>query len=180
MRSCMRKENPVCSTMPELLTLMTREWGSRKTGAVLHRYRFTPSTLFVREHFDDGKGHSGAFTSDDTPVTEEVFQKALDERYISGKLEPGYVSTCEFRITELGGVVHGLLVEMANIALENLHIGEGMRACDILPYLLGRFPGATEEWAEMVLGELARRGYAEPPYEQGGQKFYLRTQKTKP
>lgn len=171
----MKKENALCSTMPELLALMTREWGSRKTGAVLHRYRSTPSMLFVREHFDDGKGHSGAFSSEKTPITEEVFQRALDERYISGKLEPGYVSTCEFLITELGKMVHGQFLDMANIALENLFPGKGMRACDIAPYLIRRFPAATEERAAMVLDELVRRGYTESHMHQE-QKFYFRVQ----
>ena len=175
----MKEERAVCSTMPELLARMADGgWGSRKYIAVLHRFPSTPQKLFVREHFDSGKGASNAFSSEDTPVAKEVFEKALMERYISGKLEPGYVSTHEFLITKLGEQVHGQLVQMTDIALESMFPGKGMRVCDILPYLLGRFPGATEEWAEEVLNELVRRGYAEP-YEQDEQKFYLRTQRTK-
>ncbi len=168
----MKKEKKVCSTMPELLALMTREYGSRKTGAVLHRYHSTPPLLFVREHFDDGKGHSGAFTSAETPITEEVFQKALEECYISGKLEPGYVSTCEFLVTDLGNLVHAQFVQIGTLARTELHLEEGVRACDILPLLSRSFPAIVEEVVETVLNELVRRDRAER-YEHGGQKFYL-------
>lgn len=165
--------------MAELLRRMALgEWNSGKACAFLYRFRSTPPAVFVEESFDDGKGHSDPVTNIRKKVDEQLLEKALHDRYIRGKPELGYVSDWEFRITELGEQVHGQLVQMADIALENLFPGKGMRACDVLPYLLGRFPGATEEWAAMVLEELVRRGYTEP-YEQEGQKLYLRTQKTK-
>ena len=58
--------------------------------------------IHVTEYFDDGKGHSGAFTSKDTPVAEEAFLEAQREGFISGKLEPGYISRSCFLLTSLG------------------------------------------------------------------------------
>lgn len=154
--------------MPELLALMTRKYDSRRTSAILYQYHSIPPKLFVLEHFDNGnKGALRAFWDEDTPVTEEVFQKALDERYISGKLKSGCFSICEFLITDQGELAYAKNVKIADEALNNLYPGKDMRACDIHVYV----PDSSEEEVGAVLEELVRRGYAESG-ELGGQKFY--------
>ncbi|MCR4276029.1 MAG: hypothetical protein NUV90_01460 [Candidatus Parcubacteria bacterium] len=72
----------------------------RKTGALVKCYpQEEPEVL---EHFDDGRGHSGALSTKTCPLDREVFQEALVREYITGVLEPGYVSKTEFKITEFG------------------------------------------------------------------------------
>lgn len=95
------------TTMTGFLVAMTREYGSRKTGATLKYWGpmtspERPAEVTIEEYFDDGKGHSGAFWGETRPVLPELFERAKKAYYVSGKLEPGYVSTFEFEITEDG------------------------------------------------------------------------------
>lgn len=141
---------------------------SRKCAAVIHRFRSKSPFIFIREHFDSGKGSSNAFTSRDTTITEEIFQEALDAGLIRPKPEPGYMSTTEFIVTELGEQTQARNEHIAAIALSNLYPGKGMRACDICIYV----PRSSEEEVGAILDDLVRRGYAAPG-EQGEQKFYF-------
>lgn len=100
----MRDRSQPITTIEELLEALAIEYGSRKYAAEVRR--FDPMKPQVIEYFDDGKGHSGAFSSQTSPLDLKVFQEALDKRYITGKLEPGYVSKIEFKLTELGEQVH--------------------------------------------------------------------------
>lgn len=121
----MREDNPI-STMMGLLRAMARAYGSRKTGALLRILRSTPPKVFVEEYFDDGKGHSGAFTSDCTDVVPKLFERALVERYVSGVLKPGYVSSCEFAITDFGNDVHHERIQIADGILKELSSGDNV------------------------------------------------------
>ena len=93
----------------ELLKALYCGYTSQKTNAVLHwdhafgdeKY-FGDEKCFVREYFDDGKGHSDPFTSEDTPVTKEVFEEAKKNRLIKGLLMPGYVSQDKFKLSKHG------------------------------------------------------------------------------
>lgn len=98
------RERPPITTIEGLLEALVIEYGSRKYAAKVHRFQSAKAE--VVEYFDDGKGHSGAFTSDTTQLDLAVFQEAIDKRYITGKLEPGYVSKSDFRLTERGEEVH--------------------------------------------------------------------------
>lgn len=166
-----RREKGPISTMTGLLRAMTREYGSRKTGAILHRLRSTPLEIYVEEFFDDGKGHSGAFSSEDTPVTEEVFQQAIRERYIGGKLEPGYVSQWEFVITEFGQQTYYERRKIANDSLKFLASGEAM-SFDTAYRMLSRIDSFSKEVVQDVLDWLISEGYLDS-HEHVGQKFYL-------
>lgn len=96
---CQQKET--IETLEKLLGILYPAWSNRgKTHADLVRYR--QSEIFVREYFDDGKGHSGAFSSINTPVAEAVFEQAKTLGYIQGKLKPGYVSSGEFVLSKYG------------------------------------------------------------------------------
>lgn len=92
-----RRTEPITELGALLSALWRNQWGTKKTYA--HIYRFLPDTCKVQEHFDDGKGHSGAFTSEITDVAIPVFQEAQQKGYITGKLELGYISTKEFVLT---------------------------------------------------------------------------------
>ncbi len=96
-------KNPPITTVRGLLEALYSDplFGDhRKTGA---RVRcFQPGQPEIIEYYDDGRGHSGAFTSATTPLDREVFQEALHAGFISGVLEPGYVSTIEFEMTDQG------------------------------------------------------------------------------
>lgn len=99
----MPEEKPPITTMLDLLDLLYLDplFGDyRKTGAQVQS--FQPGEAEVRESFDDGNGHSGAFSASTTSLDWNVFQEALGERFITGILKPGYVSRSEFKIT-----VHG-------------------------------------------------------------------------
>lgn len=93
----------------ELLKALYCGYNSQKTKAVLHRDHFVgdekyfgDENYFVREYFDDGKGHSDPFTIEDTPVAKEVFEEAKKNRLIEGLLMPGYVSQDKFELSEHG------------------------------------------------------------------------------
>lgn len=165
-----RKEKKPFSTMMGLLRAMTREFGSRKTGATLMRIRSTPLRIYVEEYFDDGKGHSGAFTSDCTDVVPEFFERAQCERFISGKLEPGYVSQWEFVITELGEEMYHQRVQFANKILELFPSGEATRACDL--QLALHSYRLDEEAIQDILDWLTSERYLDS-HEHVGQTFYL-------
>lgn len=94
-------ERPIITTLLDLLhALHINIFHGRKTDAYVVSYR--QGAAEVREHFDDGKGHSGAFTCDMTPLDWTVFTEARDARYITGVLEPGRVSTTKFKLSEQG------------------------------------------------------------------------------
>jgi hypothetical protein len=94
-------EEPPITTMIGLLEALCMDvFSTRKTGARVKSYR--SDIINVYEYFDSGRGHSGAFSQEITPLNREVFDKAKADRYISGVLEPGYVSDVEFELTELG------------------------------------------------------------------------------
>lgn len=167
-----RKEKGPIATLTGLLVLMGSEYGTRKTGATLLYSRLNAATedeIIIREYFDDGKGHPGAFTDQTTLITREVFERALENRYISGILKPGYVSNWEFSITDFGQRAFAERVPLLDRAVNLLYKGKGMRACDLqlgLP--------VPEELVADVLEWLVYDGYAES-YEHGEQRFYLRT-----
>lgn len=97
----MRRKNERITTLGALMSAMTIDWGSRKTYAEIHYVVHQGEvTCRVDEHFDDGKGHSGAFTSTRSDVDVLVFEEAKSKGFITGKLEPGYVSTREFVLTD--------------------------------------------------------------------------------
>lgn len=81
-----------------LMDAMVIDWNSIKTYVEV---RLTSQDMCeVREHFDDGKGHSGAFTCNTTEVDPLIFLEAQSRGYITGKLMPGFVSKREFVLTE--------------------------------------------------------------------------------
>lgn len=86
-----------------LTALYCGSYNSQKTRAVLHWDRaIGDEKWFVCEHFDDGKGHSGAFTSRDTSVANEVCEEAKKNHLIKGLLMPGYVSQYQFELSRYG------------------------------------------------------------------------------
>lgn len=94
-------ERPIITTLLDLLqALYVDNCHGRKTAAYVVSYQ--QGEAEVREHFDDGRGHSGAFTCDTAPLDWTVFTEARDARYITGVLEPGYVSTTKFKLSEQG------------------------------------------------------------------------------
>ncbi len=99
-----RDLSPVTTMLGLLGILYCDMFGHRKIGAVVNRSRLLngPDKITVEEFFDDGKGHSGAFTSQSTSVEPGIFQEALSRRFITGLLKPGYVSDIEFEITDDG------------------------------------------------------------------------------
>lgn len=97
----MSRQKPRIETLEKLLEIMCSSSGDSKRTRV-YLVRYGELDVFVREHFDDGKGHSGAFWSENTPVAEAVFQEAKLYSCITGKLEPGYVSQNEFVLSEEG------------------------------------------------------------------------------
>lgn len=91
----------------DLLDLLSHLIGhDRQTGAVIEVFRPTDREpemkILLHEFFDDGKGHSGAFTDRLTPVDPELFSRVVQERYVTGVLKPGYVSDTEFVVTKYG------------------------------------------------------------------------------
>ncbi len=97
------EKNPPITTLLGLLEVLFIDqlFGDhRKTGARMKC--FLPSPPEVVEYFDDGHGHSGAFSQGTIPLDQGVFDEALREGYIAGVLEPGYVSRTEFKLTDQG------------------------------------------------------------------------------
>ncbi len=102
----MSRDNPPITSLEQLLGVLYVEmWSTTKTSAVA-RIRGNGIEAEVIEYFDDGKGHSNAFTSEYHPLDWNVFEEALQMRYISGILKPGYVSKSEFIITREGVQIH--------------------------------------------------------------------------
>lgn len=92
------------ATIDDLLEALVIEYGSRKYATLVQcLHKDSPEVI---ECFDDGKGHSGAFTRETTPLDPDVFEEALEKRYLSGKLKPGYVSKIEFNLTRIGRDAH--------------------------------------------------------------------------
>lgn len=99
----MPEQNPPITTLLDLLEILYIDplFGDyRKTGARVHYWM--PGEPEVREYFDDGHGHSGAFSQETIPLDRMVFREALEKEYIAGVLKPGYVSTTEFKLTNAG------------------------------------------------------------------------------
>ena len=167
----MKIKEGVVSTMPELLKRMARNWGSRKTGAVLHSIRSTPPEVYIKEYFDSGKGASNALWAERKDVAPELFDRALREGFVAAKPQWGGVSQWEFVITDAGEQAHAKNEQIAEVALKNLYPSRGVRVRDLQPHLRE----FSEEAIEEVLGELVRRGRVQPPYSyaQGEPKFYL-------
>ncbi len=108
-------EMPTITTLLDLLHALHIDiFHGRKTAAYVVSYR--QGEAEVREHFDDGKGHSGAFTCDTSPLDWTVFAEAKDARYITGVLEPGRVSTTKFKLSEQGERELSRLIEEAAVA----------------------------------------------------------------
>ncbi|HUY05564.1 MAG TPA: hypothetical protein VMV62_02540 [Candidatus Paceibacterota bacterium] len=166
-----RREKKPISTMMGLLRAMIREYGSRKTGAILRCIRSTPPEIYVEEFFDDGKGHSGAFTSDRADVVPELFERALHAHYLSGKLEPGYVSDWEFEITDSGRDEYWRRKRIANTSLKLLASGESARF-DHLYCSLSHIDSLSEEVAQDILGWLVSEGYV-GSHEHAGRPCYF-------
>ena len=99
----MRPEIILTHTLLGLLEKLSCRQGSRKVRAYLFFLiddgEF-PKHIWVREVFDDGKGHSGAVSERDTLVAREVFEEALYSGFIRGFPDSG-IKAC-FRITERG------------------------------------------------------------------------------
>lgn len=87
------KENKPITELGGLLSALYCEYGSRKTSAVVRRHG---NDCSVEEHFDSGKGHSGAFWSEVSKLSLEVFDEAKCRGFISGKPQIGYTSDWEF------------------------------------------------------------------------------------
>lgn len=166
-----RTEEGTVTTMTELLRRMADGgWSSRKVRSSLYRLRSTPSEIGVEEAFDDGKGHSDPITVITKKVDEQLFERALRERYVRGKPEWGYTSDWEFIITELGEEMYHQRVQFANKMLELLPSGEAMRACDL--QLALRSYHLSEETVQDILDWLVCEEYLES-HEHVGQRFYL-------
>lgn len=126
----MCRENPPITSIERLLEVLYVEmWGTRKTSAIV-RIRGNGKEVEVIENFDDGKGHSNAFTSEYHPLDWSVFEEAFHLRYISGLLRPGYISTSEFGITREGNQVHS-----ARLALEDKKRRENAEAIEIANFI---------------------------------------------
>jgi hypothetical protein len=95
----MRRKGEKITTLGALLDAMWAEMGSRKYAAKIHYFESIPECK-AEEFFDDGKGHSGAFTSDIAEVEVAIFEEARTKGYVTGVLKPGYVSKTEFVLTD--------------------------------------------------------------------------------
>ena len=95
------RKRPPITTITELLESLYIEPMSRDRR-YLARLQYLPPEIEVIEFYDDGGGHSNAFTQETTPVSKELFLEARQERYITGVLEPGYVSSWRFKLSETG------------------------------------------------------------------------------
>jgi hypothetical protein len=96
----MPKTPRTIKTMSEFLESMYVDSSGRKYRAVVtYRKKEQP---YITESFDDGKGHSGAFTSEVSLVDLSVFNEAFDKHYITGLVMPGYISQTEFKLTDWG------------------------------------------------------------------------------
>ncbi|HUQ30061.1 MAG TPA: hypothetical protein VM103_00905 [Candidatus Paceibacterota bacterium] len=156
--------------MTGLLQLLTTVWNSGKTGATL--FRLSESETYVEEYFDDGKGHSGAFTHKTTSITPSLFDKARSQCYIKGKLEPGYVSTREFLITEEGKRSHYERWEIVKGVLRRIGNGEKVYASD-LTVLTGQARHSdTTGLAEDILDHYVHERTIETCVE-GDKKYYV-------
>ena len=100
----MRPDRQPITTMLALLTaLYCDPFDHRETKAVLHWDRaIGHEKWYVREHFDDGRGHSGAFTASDTPVAKEVAEEARKQFFVEGVRHWGYTAQDEFCINRHG------------------------------------------------------------------------------
>lgn len=98
----MPRENPPITTMMALLEALYVEsfCNNRKTMGLVRRYG--PSELDVWQYFDDGKGHSGAFSATTASLDPSVFKEAQEKGFVTGVLKLGYVSTYEFKIAKEG------------------------------------------------------------------------------
>lgn len=91
------------TTVPELLERMIcGGWDSRKSNTEVQHFPDIAPGIWLEEYYDDGKGHSGALTTDFTPILEPVFVDACGAGFIAGKLLPGCISKCHFYLTDLG------------------------------------------------------------------------------
>ncbi len=93
----MRRDGEVITELGALMDAVHIEYGSRKYSAGVE---LIGDTCVVRECFDTGGGHSGAFRDSVAPVLMSVFHEAVKLGYIAGKLMPGYVSKTEFVVTQ--------------------------------------------------------------------------------
>ncbi|MFI5260675.1 MAG: hypothetical protein ACHQU0_02685 [Candidatus Paceibacteria bacterium] len=135
------------------------------------RHRSVPDRqIYVKEYFDSGRDGSTQFTN----VTPEVFEFALRNNYISGKLELGYVSEFEFEATPLGKKEHQGRMQIAEDISKNIAVGKGMRICDLRIHIRTQY--VSDEVIKDILNWFVSDGRAEF-YEQEGQKFYLRVRK---
>jgi hypothetical protein len=164
-----RREKKPITTMMGLLRAMTREYGSRKTGAILKRASSTPPEIYVEEYFDDGKGHSGAFTSDRTDVTPELFDRAWQKGYLHGKFEIGYVSDWEFKVTDFGTETYYGMVRFADAVLKRLSSEGALPLEEILIFFHQeyRFPAGSDK---DILDWLASEGRVDS-HEHAGRQF---------
>ena len=98
----MRPEKITVQSIPGLLEKMFCTWSSKKTRTEVFFYLAdqSPRKIRVLECFDDGKGHSGAFSERETIVAEEVFQEALNSGFI--RQMPGHGSRVRFLLTKCG------------------------------------------------------------------------------
>ncbi len=107
----MREEKKPIVTMKEFLEHMFfRDFlNHEKTGARVEYWKGQTEQPKVIEFFDDGRGHSGAFSCDETPVELAIFKEALREYFIEPKPIMGGVSSYEFVLTRHG---EGTLFEL--------------------------------------------------------------------
>ena len=95
----MRRKGEKITVLGALLDAMYVEMGGRKYNAVTHYFESTRECK-VEEFFDDGKGHSGAFTNNIADVELAVFEEARKKGFITGAPEPGHISKNEFVLTD--------------------------------------------------------------------------------
>lgn len=97
------------TTLKEALIALAVDGFDRKTRAILLRDRFYPkgtsllvTEYYIEEYFDDGRGHSNAFSSNRRRLSGKVALELLRGYYVEGLLKPGYTSDREYKLSRWG------------------------------------------------------------------------------
>jgi hypothetical protein len=103
----MAKEKPPIITLIELLLSLQPgyEPGDRKTGAVVRqqlREEGVPAIYTVVEFFDNGGGHPGVFSSEETLLEPNVFFEALRLGVIIGVSKGRAISETSYVLSDAG------------------------------------------------------------------------------
>jgi hypothetical protein len=131
-------------------------WNSNKTNTEIKHFLDIPPGIWLEEYYDDGRGHSGAFTTDFTPIIEPVFVEACAAGFISGKLMPGFVSKNHFCLTDLGAFeanrLEGERHQAKKLATQETRAGDTIIVVDTIRDLLARMyqqPGSGKSHTEL-------------------------------